>query len=76
MGEVVAHRDPRAQRAPAGPGGGECGPSREVEELNRQLQRLLRQGWLEATTPALLASAQEEAASDGHGTQLYSSSLR
>ena len=36
--------------------------SREVEELNRQLQRLSRQGWLEDIPPALLASAQGEAA--------------
>lgn|GEM_PF-1838529 len=35
--------------------------SREVEELNRRLQRLSRQGWLEDIPPALLAGAQGEA---------------
>lgn len=35
--------------------------SREVEELNRKLQRLSRQGWMEDIPPALLANHQGEA---------------
>jgi predicted translin family RNA/ssDNA-binding protein len=36
--------------------------SREIEELSRRLQRLTRQGWLEAIPPALLAGVQQEGA--------------